>query len=189
MVVRLASLFALDAFAGGLLVQSLIAYWFHIRFGVDVGTLGSIFFGANILAGISALLAVRLARIFGLINTMVFTHIPSSLCLIAAAFAPNLVLALTFLLNLAAVLVRSRMRRRSDFLISPIAPLIPPRFAHRRGPGQASGGQLTAAARSASCGSSSSTIIWARWRMDCGASGSARISFIRRSASIRFPVR
>jgi MFS family permease len=59
-VFKLSSLFALDAFAGGLLVQSLIAFWFHIRFGVEAGILGSIFFGANILAGISALVAVPL---------------------------------------------------------------------------------------------------------------------------------
>jgi len=62
-------LFALDAFAGGFIVQSLIAYWFHLRFGVDVGAIGSIFFGANILAGISALLAVRIAARIGLIRT------------------------------------------------------------------------------------------------------------------------
>ena len=80
-VFKLSSLFAMDAFAGGLLVQSLMAYWFHVRFGVESGVLGSIFFGANILAGISALLAVRLAEQFGLINTMVFTHIPSNILL------------------------------------------------------------------------------------------------------------
>ena len=72
-VFRLSSLFALDAFAGGLIVQSMIAYWFYIRFEVQAGVIGSIFFGANILAGISALLAPRLAKKFGLINTMVFS--------------------------------------------------------------------------------------------------------------------
>jgi MFS family permease len=97
-VFKLSSLFALDAFAGGLLVQSLIAYWFHIRFGVEVGTLGSIFFAANILAGISALLAVRLARRFGLINTMVFTHIPSNILLILVPLMPTLPLAIAVLL-------------------------------------------------------------------------------------------
>ncbi|MBM4424557.1 MAG: MFS transporter [Chloroflexi bacterium] len=68
-VLKLSALFALDAFAGGFIVQSLIAYWFHLRFGVDVGAIGSIFFGANILAGISALLAVRIAARIGLIRT------------------------------------------------------------------------------------------------------------------------
>ncbi len=81
-VFKLSALFSLDAFAGGLVVQSLVAYWFSIRFGVDPGVIGSIFFGANVLAGISALLAVRLAARIGLINTMVFTHIPSNILLI-----------------------------------------------------------------------------------------------------------
>ncbi len=97
-VVRLSALFALDAFAGGLIVQSLIAYWFHVKFGVDSGVLGSIFFGANILAGISALVAVPLAKRFGLINTMVFTHIPSNLLLMLVPLMPNLPLAIGVLL-------------------------------------------------------------------------------------------
>jgi MFS family permease len=97
-VARLAALFALDAFAGGLVIQSLMAYWFRLRFGVDEGVLGSIFFGANILAGISALLAARLAARFGLINTMVFTHIPSSIFLMLVPLMPSLSLAIAVLL-------------------------------------------------------------------------------------------
>jgi MFS family permease len=97
-VVRLAALFALDAFAGGLVIQSLMAYWFRLRFGVDEGVLGSIFFGANILAGISALLAARLAARFGLINTMVYTHIPSSILLMLVPLMPSLSLAIAVLL-------------------------------------------------------------------------------------------
>jgi MFS family permease len=97
-VFKLSALFALDAFAGGLIVQSMIAYWFHIKYGVDTGILGSIFFGANILAGISALLAARIAEKFGLINTMVFTHIPSNILLILVPLMPNLPLAITVLL-------------------------------------------------------------------------------------------
>ena len=97
-VFKLSSLFALDAFAGGLIVQSMFAYWFHVRFGVDAGTLGSIFFGANVLAGISALLAVRIANRFGLINTMVFTHIPSNILLILVPFMPTLSLTIGLLL-------------------------------------------------------------------------------------------
>jgi MFS family permease len=97
-VFKLSSLFAMDAFAGGLLVQSLIAYWFHLRFGVESGVLGSIFFGANILAGISALLAIRLANKIGLINTMVFTHIPSNVLLILVPLMPTLPLAIVVLL-------------------------------------------------------------------------------------------
>jgi MFS family permease len=97
-VFKLSSLFALDAFAGGLLVQSLMVYWFHVRFGLESGMLGSIFFGANILAGVSALLAIRLANKFGLINTMVFTHIPSNILLILVPLMPTLPLAIGTLL-------------------------------------------------------------------------------------------
>ena len=97
-VLKLSSLFALDAFAGGLIVQAMMAYWFHLRFGVDTGTLGTIFFGANLLAGFSALLAVRLARRVGLINTMVFTHIPSNILLILVPLMPSLTLAAAVLL-------------------------------------------------------------------------------------------
>ena len=97
-VFKLSSLFALDAFAGGLIVQSMFAYWFYVRFGVEAGTLGSIFFGANILAGVSALLAIRIARAIGLINTMVFTHIPSNILLILLPFMPSLPLAIGLLL-------------------------------------------------------------------------------------------
>ena len=70
-VMKLSALFALDSFGGGFVVQSFAAYWFYLRFGVDPATLGAIFFWANIFAGISALLASRLAARFGLINTMV----------------------------------------------------------------------------------------------------------------------
>ncbi len=97
-VLKLSALFSLDAFAGGLLVQSMMAYWFHVRFGVDTGILGSIFFGANILAGVSALLAVKLAEKIGLINTMVFTHIPSNILLILVPLMPALPLAIGVLL-------------------------------------------------------------------------------------------
>src|SRR5215469_15354713 len=73
-VLKLSALFGLDAFAGGFVVQSLVAYWFHIRFDVEPAALGGIFFGANILAGISALAAAWVAARIGLVNTMVFTH-------------------------------------------------------------------------------------------------------------------
>ncbi len=97
-VFKLSALFSIDAFAGGLIVQSFMAYWFHVKFGVDTGVLGSIFFGANILAGISALLAVKLAEKIGLINTMVFTHIPSNILLILVPLMPTLPLAIGLLL-------------------------------------------------------------------------------------------
>ena len=97
-VMQLSGLFAMDAFAGALLVQSLLAYWFHVKFGVDTGVLGSIFFGANILAGLSALYAAAIAKRFGLINTMVFTHVPSNILLILVPLMPNLPLAIGMLL-------------------------------------------------------------------------------------------
>ncbi len=97
-VLRLSALFSLDAFAGGFVIQSLVAYWFHQRFGVEPGVLGSIFFVANVLAGLSALYAVRLARQIGLIRTMVVTHIPSNVLLILVPLMPNLPLAIGMLL-------------------------------------------------------------------------------------------
>ena len=97
-VFKLSGLFALDAFAGGFVGQSLLAYWFHLRYGVEPAVLGSIFFGANVLAGISALLATRMAARFGLINTMVLTHVPSNVLLILVPLMPNLPLAIAVLL-------------------------------------------------------------------------------------------
>ena len=120
-VFKLSSLFALDAFAGALLVQSLIAYWFHVRFGVEAGTLGSIFFGANILAGISALLAVRIAKRFGLINTMVFTHIPSNILLILVPLMPSLPLAIATLL-LRFSISQMDVPTRQSYTMAVVAP-------------------------------------------------------------------
>jgi len=97
-VIKLSALFSLDAFAGGFVIQSIVAYWFHVRFGAAPGLLGSIFFAANILAGFSALYAVKLAGRIGLINTMVLTHIPSNVLLILVPLMPNLPLAITVLL-------------------------------------------------------------------------------------------
>lgn len=89
----LSALFSLDAFGGGFIMQSIIAYWFHIRFDADPATLGKIFFGANLLAGLSSLSAAWLAKRYGLLNTMVFTHIPSNILLILVPFMPTLELA------------------------------------------------------------------------------------------------
>ena len=96
-VFRLSALFALDSFAGGFVVQSFAAYWFYLRFGVNPATLGAIFFGANLLAGASALLASRLAARFGLVRTMVFTHLPSNILLILVPLMPTLPLAVLVL--------------------------------------------------------------------------------------------
>jgi MFS family permease len=97
-VARLSALFAVDAFAGGFVPQSLMAYWFHLRFGVDPAVLGGIFFGANLLAAVSALSASRIAARIGLVNTMVFTHLPSNVLLILVPVMPTLSLAILVLL-------------------------------------------------------------------------------------------
>jgi MFS family permease len=97
-VLKLSSLFALDSFGGGFVVQSFAAYWFYLRFGVAPAKLGVIFFWANVLAGISALLASRLATRIGLVRTMVVTHLPSNVLLILVPLMPNLTLAVLVLL-------------------------------------------------------------------------------------------
>lgn len=97
-VLKLSSLFALDAFAGGFVIQSFAAYWFYLRFGVSPATIGVIFFWANLFAGLSALLASRLASRFGLVRTMVFTHLPSNLLLLLVPLMPTLGLAIAVLL-------------------------------------------------------------------------------------------
>jgi MFS family permease len=97
-VLRLSLLFSLDAFAGGFIPQSLIAYWFHLQYGVEPGLLGAIFFGANLLAAVSSLSAARIATRIGLINTMVFTHLPSNVLLILVPLMPTLPLAIAVLL-------------------------------------------------------------------------------------------
>lgn len=120
-VMRLSALFALDAFAGGFVVQSLLVYWFYLRFGAETGLLGSIFFGANLLAGVSALLAARLAARIGLINTMVFTHIPSNILLCLVPLMPNLPLAITVML-LRFSISQMDVPTRQSYLVAVVAP-------------------------------------------------------------------
>lgn len=95
---RLAALFALDSLAGGFVLQSLIAYWLYTRFGMGLAALGWTFFGAQVLSGLSLLLAARLAPRLGLVNTMVFSHLVSNVLLIGVALAPSAALAVTLLL-------------------------------------------------------------------------------------------
>jgi MFS family permease len=102
-VIRLAALFSLDAFAGGFVVQSLLALWLFQRFHLSLAAAGAFFFCASLLAALSYPVAARLSRRFGLVNTMVFTHIPSSIALILAALAPTLGLVLALLLVRAAL--------------------------------------------------------------------------------------
>ncbi|MBI2958190.1 MAG: MFS transporter [Chloroflexi bacterium] len=88
-VARLASLFAIDSFGGGFALQGILAYWFYLRYGVDAATLGAVFFGANVLSALSFLLAVPIARRIGLLNTMVFTHLPSNILLMLVPLMPG----------------------------------------------------------------------------------------------------
>jgi len=120
-VLRLSALFSLDAFAGGLVVQSFVAWWFHQRFGVGPATLGAIFFGANLLAGLSALSAARIARRIGLVNTMVLTHLPSNLLLAAVPLAPTLPLAMTLLL-LRFSISQMDVPTRQSYTMAVVAP-------------------------------------------------------------------
>ncbi len=89
-VFKLAALFSLDSFAGGLVINALLALWLFQRFGLSLSAAGLFFFSTGLLSAVSQLAAVPLARRIGLVNTMVFTHVPASLCLIAAAFAPSI---------------------------------------------------------------------------------------------------
>lgn len=97
-VLKLASLFAVDAFAGGFVVQGLMAYWLYLRFGADTNQLAAIFFGANLLSALSFLAAPPIARRIGLLNTMVFTHLPSNILLVLVPLMPSLPLAVAVLL-------------------------------------------------------------------------------------------
>lgn len=97
-VLKLSGLFAIDSFGGGFVIQSLAAYWFFLRYGVEPRTLGLLFFGANVLAGLSALVAARIANRIGLLNTMVATHLPSNVLLILVPLMPTLPLAAAVLL-------------------------------------------------------------------------------------------
>jgi MFS family permease len=102
-VAELSALFALDAFGGGFVVQSIVALWFGLRWDVQPAVLGAIFFGANALSGLSGLVAARLAARFGLIRTMVGTHLPSNVLLILVPLMPTLELAIAVLLARFAI--------------------------------------------------------------------------------------
>jgi MFS family permease len=120
-VVKLAALFALDSFAGGFVIQSFAAYWFYLRFGADPATLGTIFFWANVLAGLSALLASRLASRFGLIETMVATHVPSNVLLILVPLMPTLWLA-TLMLLVRFSISQMDVPTRQSYLMAVVSP-------------------------------------------------------------------
>jgi MFS family permease len=120
-VLKLSGLFALDSFAGGFVMQTFAAYWFHIRFGANPATLGFIFFGANVLAGVSALLASRLASRFGLVNTMVFSHVPSNVLLILVPLMPTVSLAV-FVLFLRFSISQMDVPTRQSYTMAIVHP-------------------------------------------------------------------
>lgn len=120
-VLKLSALFALDAFGGGFVVQSFAAYWFYLRFGVSPVTLGTIFFWANILAGLSALVASRMAARFGLIKTMVATHLPSNVLLILVPLMPTLPLAI-FVLLMRFSISQMDVPARQSYIMAVVSP-------------------------------------------------------------------
>jgi len=120
-VLKLSALFSIDAFAGGFVLQSILAYWFHMRFNAQPADLGQIFFGTNILAGISALSAAWVAKKIGLIRTMVFTHIPSNILLILVPLMPNLPLAIAVLL-LRFSISQMDVPTRQSYTMAVVAP-------------------------------------------------------------------
>ena len=120
-VLRLSALFALDAFAGGFVIAGFITYWFSHRFGMDPAALGALIFGANVLAGLSALAAGPLARRFGLVRTMVFTHLPSNVLLVLVPFMPTLPLAATVLLVRFSI-SQMDVPTRQSYTIAIVAP-------------------------------------------------------------------
>ncbi len=118
---RLAGLFSIDAFGGGFVVQSFAAYWFYLRFGLKPEALGGIFFGANLLAGISALMASRLAARIGLVKTMVFTHLPSNVLLMLVPLMPTAQLA-TLMLLVRFSISQMDVPTRQSYTMAVVAP-------------------------------------------------------------------
>jgi MFS family permease len=120
-VYRLAALFSLDAFAGGFIVQSLLALWLFQRFDLSLSAAGSFFFWSSLLSAFSYPVAARLAKRVGLVNTMVFTHIPSSICLILAAFVPNLTVVVVLLL-IRSALSQMDVPTRTSYVMAVVTP-------------------------------------------------------------------
>jgi MFS family permease len=118
---RLAALFSVDSFAGGLVVNALLALWLFSRFNLSLPAAGTFFFWAGLLTAVSQLAAPRLAKQIGLLNTMVFTHIPASLCLIAAALTSSLEAALGLLL-LRSLLSQMDVPARAAFVMAVVTP-------------------------------------------------------------------
>jgi MFS family permease len=120
-VYKLAALFSLDSFAGGFTVQSIMALWLFERFELSLAAASAFFFWSNVLTAFSYPVAARLGQRFGLVNTMVFTHIPSSVCLILAAFSPNLTIVLALLLVRSA-LSQMDVPTRTSYVMAVVTP-------------------------------------------------------------------
>jgi hypothetical protein len=120
-VARLTALFAVDSFASGLSQTALVVYWVHLRFGVDESGLGFIWFWFQLFTGLSAILSVWIARHIGLINTMVFTHIPASIMLILIPFMPTLELTVAVIL-LRALVTQMDVPVRQSYTMAVVEP-------------------------------------------------------------------
>ena len=120
-VYTLAALFSLDAFAGGFVVQSMLALWLYQRFDLSLAAAGVVFFWTGVLSAGSYLVAVRIAGRFGLVNTMVYTHIPSSVCLILLPFAPDVAYAIALLI-LRSALSQMDVPTRSSYVMAIVTP-------------------------------------------------------------------
>jgi len=121
LIAKFSALSAIDSFGGGFLTSAMVSYWFFRRFGVDEGLLGPLFFGVRVANGVSHLGAAWLARRIGLVNTMVFTHLPSSLLLLAIPFVPSLPAAVTLFI-LRECFVEMDVPTRQSYIVAVVAP-------------------------------------------------------------------
>lgn len=120
-VTQLSALFGVDSFGSGLITQAFIVLWLNQQFGADSATLGSLFFGVNLLSGLSALASARLAKRIGLINTMVFTHIPANLLVLLVPLMPTLASAMGVLL-VRAMLQQMDVAPRQAYVMAVVRP-------------------------------------------------------------------
>ena len=149
-VFTLAALFSLDSFGGGFFVQSLLALWLLDHYGLSLTAAGSLFFWSGLLSAFSYPVAARLARRIGLVNTMVFTHLPSNVCLMLVPFATTLGFAIALLL-IRSTLSQMDVPARTSYVMAVVTP-----------PERPAAASVTAAPRSLAGGKSSSRRLFAR---------------------------
>ncbi|HJV80166.1 hypothetical protein [Noviherbaspirillum sp.] len=121
MVYTLALLFSLDSFGGGFVVQSLVALWLFQKFALSTAVAGTIFFWSGVLSAVSYLVAVRVANRIGLVNTMVFTHLPANILLVLVPFMPGLGWAIALLL-IRSALSQMDVPTRSSYVMGLVTP-------------------------------------------------------------------